>query len=308
MLTILFAGDDEEKARLAEEGIDEALEALLDNEMAEYDEYDDSGSSDGDSGEDNVEEKKGGDNDDSNDESSDQISSGINIDNILGLSTNVLKSVLKEGLQGTTSTTTSSSSFKKEVVEKCDDEPLTTCSSSKPSNFSRINTSLSLDVLKKEFPLYYDLIHQFNDNTKNVLSNHKQEEISIIHDHKKSKILKNDEEGMKSVVKSYQNTLSINLDDYSSPNLSNNIIKSTSADIISNSMKVYDVHLKAGEMLYIPCGWFHEVESVGSGSGGGHMAFNYWFHPPDGETFDKPYKSDFWLNDWKKRQENGDLK
>ena len=33
--------------------------------------------------------------------------------------------------------------------------------------------------------------------------------------------------------------------------------------------------LEAGEMLYMPAGWFHEVSSVGQ-----HCALNYWFHPP----------------------------
>jgi hypothetical protein len=31
------------------------------------------------------------------------------------------------------------------------------------------------------------------------------------------------------------------------------------------------------------------------------MALNYWFHPPDGSAFEKPYQSDFWENDWKLR-------
>lgn len=54
-------------------------------------------------------------------------------------------------------------------------------------------------------------------------------------------------------------------------------------------------------MLYIPTGWFHEVKSSGLPEEGGHMALNYWFHPPDGTTFEKPYVSDFWENDWKQR-------
>ncbi|WFD34146.1 hypothetical protein MCUN1_000982 [Malassezia cuniculi] len=41
------------------------------------------------------------------------------------------------------------------------------------------------------------------------------------------------------------------------------------------------VELKAGEMLYLPAGWFHEVTS--RGTEGVHMAFNYWMHPPDGK-------------------------
>jgi len=48
------------------------------------------------------------------------------------------------------------------------------------------------------------------------------------------------------------------------------------------------VELSAGEMLYLPASWWHEVTSYGSekdgkqggGKGDTHIAFNYWFHPP----------------------------
>lgn len=67
-----------------------------------------------------------------------------------------------------------------------------------------------------------------------------------------------------------------------------------------------------GQMLYIPAGWFHEVRSRGSyqrldasGNGGGHLALNYWFHPPDGERHDKPYLSDFWSRDMQLRKTSG---
>jgi hypothetical protein len=61
------------------------------------------------------------------------------------------------------------------------------------------------------------------------------------------------------------------------------------------------VEVNAGEMLYLPAGWFHEVRSVGLPPLG-HLAFNYWFHPPDGLTVEKPYVSDFWEMDWKSRK------
>lgn len=66
-------------------------------------------------------------------------------------------------------------------------------------------------------------------------------------------------------------------------------------------------------------GWFHEVFSSGSASSSVssdksssvesnvkdlkdvHMALNYWCHPPDGISFEKPYKSDFWPIDWRRR-------
>lgn len=66
--------------------------------------------------------------------------------------------------------------------------------------------------------------------------------------------------------------------------------------------------LEAGDMLYLPASWFHEVTSFGtpdtipSGKGLGHMAVNYWFHPPDNfDNFEHPYSTDFWPNDFRMR-------
>ena len=76
--------------------------------------------------------------------------------------------------------------------------------------------------------------------------------------------------------------------------------------------------IQAGEMLFLPAGWFHEVRSRndGKGSGGtasgrgsgsrgnGHVAFNYWFHPPDvceKGRFRSPYSSQFWEKEWASR-------
>lgn len=54
------------------------------------------------------------------------------------------------------------------------------------------------------------------------------------------------------------------------------------------------VELSAGEMLYLPASWWHEVTSYGSNTGKGetHIAFNYWFHPPSDldATSDDLYK------------------
>jgi hypothetical protein len=67
-----------------------------------------------------------------------------------------------------------------------------------------------------------------------------------------------------------------------------------------------DIH--AGEMLYLPCGWFHEVISSNGGLASKsdskpsfHMAVNYWFHPPDGKSFEEPYADDFWARNFKAR-------
>mmetsp|Transcript_13960 Transcript_13960/g.26270 ORF Transcript_13960/g.26270 Transcript_13960/m.26270 type:complete len:523 (-) Transcript_13960:2503-4071(-) len=57
--------------------------------------------------------------------------------------------------------------------------------------------------------------------------------------------------------------------------------------------------VQAGQMLYLPASWFHEVRSFGCE--GGHLAVNYWFHPPDASDFERPYSSDFWPNDYRER-------
>ena len=71
------------------------------------------------------------------------------------------------------------------------------------------------------------------------------------------------------------------------------------------------VDLKAGQMLFLPAGWFHEVTSYStektgksehqniksSSLEGCHMALNYWYHPPDAlqaTDYGSPYQYDFW--------------
>ena len=53
--------------------------------------------------------------------------------------------------------------------------------------------------------------------------------------------------------------------------------------------------LRAGDLLYMPCGWFHDVTSHGE-----HRALNYWFHPPDRPSFAAPYSAPrFWEAEWR---------
>lgn len=59
----------------------------------------------------------------------------------------------------------------------------------------------------------------------------------------------------------------------------------------------------AGQTLYLPAGWFHEVTSISTDKSGGHMALNYWFHPPDNlvrgeDGFLRPYVCKFWEDVW----------
>ena len=58
-----------------------------------------------------------------------------------------------------------------------------------------------------------------------------------------------------------------------------------------------NVVVEKGSMLYIPAGWFHNVESE-NGKDSEHMAFNYWFHPPDGCDVSKPYTNSCWEDTW----------
>eukprot|EP00053_Salpingoeca_punica_P016246 m.152269 g.152269 ORF g.152269 m.152269 type:complete len:232 (+) comp16916_c0_seq2:219-914(+) len=84
-------------------------------------------------------------------------------------------------------------------------------------------------------------------------------------------------------------------------------LQKTFPDFARATSTQVDVH--AGEMLYLPAGWFHEVHSAGTAASGPptHMAFNYWFHPPTklgDEDVNNPYDSDFWARDWQERQAN----
>lgn len=59
-----------------------------------------------------------------------------------------------------------------------------------------------------------------------------------------------------------------------------------------------EIELLAGESLYLPAGWFHEVTSLND-RGRAHLALNYWLHPPTNlqrgaAGFERPYKSSFW--------------
>lgn len=50
----------------------------------------------------------------------------------------------------------------------------------------------------------------------------------------------------------------------------------------------------------------HQVSSEASEDG--HMAFNYWFHPPDSlGSASAPYKSSFWQRDWEAREREAEV-
>lgn len=65
--------------------------------------------------------------------------------------------------------------------------------------------------------------------------------------------------------------------------------------------------LMAGDCLFLPAGWFHEVTSASPAEGGGHLALNYWMHPPDAldrgpATAASPYRHKMWPQLWRERQ------
>ncbi|KAH8093103.1 Clavaminate synthase-like protein [Cristinia sonorae] len=59
---------------------------------------------------------------------------------------------------------------------------------------------------------------------------------------------------------------------------------------LKKTCQPYVVHLTAGQMLYLPASWWHEVTSTSTNDDGVHMAFNYWFYPSTGKTFEEPYE------------------
>lgn len=72
------------------------------------------------------------------------------------------------------------------------------------------------------------------------------------------------------------------------------------------------VWLKPGEMLYLPTGWFHEVSSFGSDNvaenkDNVHIALNYWFIPPSGDSLSSVYQDSYWHDDFEKSKKAIDL-
>jgi len=71
--------------------------------------------------------------------------------------------------------------------------------------------------------------------------------------------------------------------------------ESTTKFDLSKASTPFVVDINPGEMLYLPASWWHEVTSSSPDSSKSdiHMAFNYWFYPPDGRgKFEEPYRDD----------------
>ena len=64
---------------------------------------------------------------------------------------------------------------------------------------------------------------------------------------------------------------------------------------LSTASTPFVVDINPGEMLYLPASWWHEVtsSSPSNSKNNVHMAFNYWFYPPDGPgKFEEPYQDE----------------
>ena len=205
-----------------EEGVEAALEALLDAERSSEDE-------------DDYDEEEGDD-----EAKVDSSDSEVDEDTMAAM-----KRKLAPALGGLSSGSDRATTKKRRTgtstgITTGTDTSCRSSTSNRPANFSRVDTSMPLSSLRKEFPLFCS--KQTQDQRR-------------------------------------------------------------------------EVWLEAGQMLYLPAGWFHEVtsddgedggiERGGGGGGKGHLAFNYWFHPPDqlheGADHRQPYSSSFWAEDWARR-------
>ncbi|KAJ3371303.1 hypothetical protein HDU91_005437 [Kappamyces sp. JEL0680] len=68
--------------------------------------------------------------------------------------------------------------------------------------------------------------------------------------------------------------------------------------LLKNTTRI-EFRLEEGEILYLPCGWFHEVQSKTSAKSPTsdadcHIALNYWYAPPSMDDPRHCYPDDFW--------------
>ena len=68
----------------------------------------------------------------------------------------------------------------------------------------------------------------------------------------------------------------------------------TADGAIAMGCKEMRVSLVGGESLYLPAGYFHQVESQAAPEHGLHFALNFWYFPPDTQAYDKPYSTVAW--------------
>ncbi|AMD20544.1 HDL200Wp [Eremothecium sinecaudum] len=71
--------------------------------------------------------------------------------------------------------------------------------------------------------------------------------------------------------------------------------------LLKKANRIY-IDVQPGEMLWLPCGWFHEVTSFGNSDNNSHVAVNYWFIPPNGKSMEYPYTASdrYWTLDYER--------
>ncbi|VWU48269.1 JmjC domain-containing protein, putative [Hepatocystis sp. ex Piliocolobus tephrosceles] len=152
------------------------------------------------------------------------------------------------------------------------------------SPFIRSDGSNYLDVYKKKMDrVYRDMnIMTKQINKKNNLLKHKAIEQSM---DKAEQILNKLEDNILNykIRKSkfrYKNNARDDIPNHFC--LINTIEKKQEDDIFTDTTEIQkryiEVCVDEGDILYLPCGWFHEVKSFSNNEY--HLAFNYWYYPP----------------------------
>ncbi|CRH00090.1 cupin-like protein, putative [Plasmodium relictum] len=152
------------------------------------------------------------------------------------------------------------------------------------SPFIRSDGSHCLDVYKKKIDKVYNDINTMTEhlNKRNNFIENKIVEKSINKAEKKLNILEDNILNYK-LYKSKFRCKGKKRDDI--PNhfcIINTADRKNEVDIFSDStdieQKYIEVYMNEGDILYLPCGWFHEVKSFSRKKY--HLAFNYWYYPP----------------------------
>ena len=69
---------------------------------------------------------------------------------------------------------------------------------------------------------------------------------------------------------------------------------STEFPLLKNATRM-EFTLEKGDILYLPTGWFHEVQSTScTDSEPYHLALNYWYAPPSINENGSLYPDDYW--------------
>jgi hypothetical protein len=137
-----------------------------------------------------------------------------------------------------------------------------------PSNFSRVDMSMSSEDLALNFPLYHDALKGINGDAdpKNIRNGNDDcgssyDDINDINDYSKTNVSNitsisssssSSGSGRKGQKRNY-NEINDTSENSNQSKMNNESVKSLYKE------RCLELTLKAGEMLYLPAGWFHEV-------------------------------------------------